>query len=471
MKQKIFVASVLIISFSILIFTLPIILEKDLDVNLLISALVMISIFTLLSLELGHRTSIVLFATLCLLISSIVLDLIPKQESLHFIVEAIDFNTIGLLLGMMVIVSILGETGVFNWIGVKATRWSGGNLWTLMLILCIFTAVTSMFVDNVTIILLMIPVTISIFKALNISPVPFIMGQTLSSNIGGGATLIGDPPNILIGTAANLDFNSFIIHMGPSILISFLVGLFLIKIIFKKELTKNISSISMKLKAVNDQELIKDISLLKKSLLVLLSVVILFSLQGLIGIEVSIIAIGGAAVLLVISRVHVEKILQEVDWATLLFFGGLFVVVGIIKESGLISVLANFVMNTTSGDPFITFYLIIWLSAISSGFIDNIPFTATMIPIIDTINNNQNFNGYISDMSISPLWWALAFGADLGGNATLIGSSAGVVAAGMAIKYGYKISFYRWFKIGFPFTIVTVLVGSIVLTISFLFRM
>ncbi len=308
MKQKIFVASVLIISFSILIFTLPIILEKDLDVNLLISALVMISIFTLLSLELGHRTSIVLFATLCLLISSIVLDLIPKEESLHFIVEAIDFNTIGLLLGMMVIVSILGETGVFNWIGVKATRWSKGNLWTLMLILCIFTAVTSMFVDNVTIILLMIPVTISIFKALNISPVPFIMGQTLSSNIGGGATLIGDPPNILIGTAANLDFNSFIIHMGPSILISFLVGLFLIKIIFKKELTKNISSISMKLKAVNDQELIKDISLLKKSLLVLLSVVILFSLQGLIGIEVSIIAIGGAAVLLVISRVHVEKI-------------------------------------------------------------------------------------------------------------------------------------------------------------------
>ncbi len=155
----------------------------------------------------------------------------------------------------------------------------------------------------------------------------------------------------------------------------------------------------------------------------------------------------------------------------MLFFGGLFVVVGVIKESGLISVLANFVMNTTSGDPFVTFYLIIWLSAISSGFIDNIPFTATMIPIIDTINNNQNFNGYISDMSISPLWWALAFGADLGGNATLIGSSAGVVAAGMAIKYGYKISFYRWFKIGFPFTIVTVLVGSIVLTISFLFRM
>lgn len=469
MKMKIFVAVVLIIFFSIILFILPNILGKVLDPNLQISALVMISIFILLSLELGHRTSIVLFSTICLLISSIILDLIPKQESLHFIIEAIDFNTIGLLLGMMVIVSILGETGVFNWIGVKATRWSQGNLWTLMLVLCVFTAISSMFVDNVTIIL-MIPVTISIFKALNISPIPFIIGQTLSSNIGGGATLIGDPPNILIGTAANIDFNSFIFHMGPSILISFLVGLFLIKIFFKNDLTKNISGLDAKLKTINDHELIKDTSLLKKSLIILLGVVILFVLQGAIGIEVSIIAIGGAAVLLVISRVHVEKILQEVDWSTLLFFSGLFVIVEIMKESGLISVLANFVVNTTNGSPFITFYLIIWLSSLSSGFIDNIPFTATMIPIIDTINNNQNFNEHISDMEFSPLWWALAFGADLGGNATLIGSSAGVVAAGMAIKYGYKISFYRWFKIGFPFTIVTVLAGSIVLTISFLLK-
>jgi len=327
-----------------------------------------------------------------------------------------------------------------------------------------------MFVDNVTIILLMIPVTISIFRALDISPIPFIVGQTLSSNIGGGATLIGDPPNILIGTAANIDFNSFIIHMGPSIIISFLVGLFLIKIIFRKELRKKIPNISSKLKTVNDQDLIKNPLLLKKSLFVLSSVVILFVLQGFIGIEVSVIAMGGAAVLLIITRVHVEKILQEVDWSTLLFFAGLFVIVGIMEESGLITLLANFVINTTDGDPFITFYLIIWLSAISSGFIDNIPFTATMIPIIESINVNQNFNAYISDMKFSPLWWALAFGADLGGNATLIGSSAGVVAAGMAFKYGYKISFFRWFKIGLPFTIITVLAGSVVLTISFLLR-
>ncbi|NOJ28795.1 MAG: hypothetical protein DA328_01345 [Nitrososphaeraceae archaeon] len=471
MRQKIFLAVVLITFFSILVFILPIIFEKDLEPNLLISALVMISIFILLSLELGHRTSIVLFATLFLMISSIVLELITPRESLHFIIEAIDFNTIGLLLGMMIIVSILGETGIFNWIGVKATRWSKGNLWTLMLILCIFTAITSMFVDNVTIILLMIPVTISVFKALNISPIPFIVGQTLSSNIGGGATLIGDPPNILIGTAANIDFNSFIIHMGPSIFVSFLVGLFLIRIMFMKDLMKNISGISLKLKTINDEDLIKDQSLLKKSILVLLSVVILFVLQGMIGIEVSVIAMGGAAVLLIITRVHVEKILQEVDWATLLFFAGLFVIVGIMEESGLITLLANFVLNTTNGDPFLTFYLIIWLSAISSGFIDNIPFTATMIPIVESINADQNFNQYSSDMQYSPLWWALAFGADLGGNATLIGSSAGVVAAGMAIRYGYKISFFRWFKIGFPFTIITVFVGSLVLTLSFLLKL
>ena len=333
-----------------------------------------------------------------------------------------------------------------------------------MMILCVFTAITSMFVDNVTIILLMVPVTLSIFQSLKISPIPFILGQTLSSNIGGAATLIGDPPNIIIGSAANIDFTSFFINMAPPILVTFLLGIILLKIIFRKEL-KTIVNISGRFKDIDEKSLIKDKSLLKSSIIVLAGVIFFFIIQGAIGIEVSIIALGGAAILLIITRTHVEKVLQEVDWATLIFFTGLFVVVGILEEIGLISLLAKIVIGITGGEPWITFHAIIWMSAIASAFIDNIPFTATMVPIIETLNLSPSINFTFGNLDINPLWWALALGADLGGNGTLIGSSAGVVAVGISLKYGHKISFIRWFKIGFPFMILTVALGSVILTL------
>jgi Na+/H+ antiporter NhaD/arsenite permease-like protein len=340
---------------------------------------------------------------------------------------------------------------------------SKGNLWKLMLILCIFTAITSMFVDNVTIILLMVPVTLSIFKAFKISPIPFILGQTLASNIGGAATLIGDPPNIIIGSAANIDFNSFFINMAPPIAVTFLLGIFLLRVIFRKELKQKIS-LAGKFKTVVDEEsLIKDKSLLRSCIIVLAGVIFLFVIQGAIGIEVSIIALAGATILLIITRAHVEKVLQEVDWATLIFFAGLFVVVGILEEVGLIAVLAKILIGITGGEPWLTFHAIIWMSAIASAFIDNIPFTATMVPIIETLNASNSITSLFGSLNTSPLWWALALGADLGGNGTLIGSSAGVVAAGISLKYGYKISFIRWFKIGFPFMILTVALGSVIL--------
>ncbi|HEX2408169.1 MAG TPA: ArsB/NhaD family transporter, partial [Nitrososphaeraceae archaeon] len=383
--------------------------------------------------------------------------------TLHFVIEVIDFNTIGLLLGMMIIVAILGETGIFNWVGVKATRLSKGNLWKLMLILCIFTAITSMFVDNVTIILLMVPVTLSIFKALNISPIPFVLGQTLASNIGGAATLIGDPPNIIIGSAANIDFNSFFINMAPPVAVTFLLGIFLLRVIFRKELKQKISLAGKFRTVVDEESLIKDKSLLQSSIIVLSGIIFLFVIQGAIGIEVSIIALAGASILLIITRAHVEKVLQEVDWATLIFFAGLFVVVGILEEVGLIALLAKILIGITGGEPWLTFHAIIWMSAIASAFIDNIPFTATMVPIIETLNTSNSITSLFGSLNTSPLWWALALGADLGGNGTLIGSSAGVVAAGISLKYGHKISFIRWFKIGFPFMILTVALGSVIL--------
>jgi len=231
------ILSILIVTlFAIVIFTIPYLFNFKISLMILFSSVVMVSIYVILSFEISHRTSIAIFGALILLIVSLLLGIIIPEDTLHFVIEVIDFNTIGLLLGMMIIVAVLGETGIFNWVGVKAIRLSKGNLWKLMLILCIFTAFTSMFVDNVTIILLMVPVTLSIFRPLHISPLPFILGQTLASNIGGAATLIGDPPNIIIGSAANIDFNSFFINMAPPVVLTFLLGVFLLRIIFRKEL-------------------------------------------------------------------------------------------------------------------------------------------------------------------------------------------------------------------------------------------
>jgi Na+/H+ antiporter NhaD/arsenite permease-like protein len=340
------ILSILIVTlFGITIFMVSHFFEVNISPFILFSSIVMVSIYVILSFEIIHRTSIAIFGALILVIASLLVGIIQPKETLHFVIEVIDFNTIGLLLGMMIIVAVLGETGVFNWVGVKAIRLSRGSLWKLMIILCVFTAITSMFVDNVTIILLMVPVTLSIFRSLKISPIPFILGQTLSSNIGGAATLIGDPPNIIIGSAANIDFNSFFINMAPPIFVTFLLGIVLLKIIFRKEL-KTIVTISGKFKAIDEKSLIKDKSLLKSCIIVLAGVIFFFVIQGSIGIEVSVIALGGAAILLIITRAHVEKVLQEVDWATLIFFTGLFVVVGILEEVGVISLLAKIVLGT-----------------------------------------------------------------------------------------------------------------------------
>ncbi len=460
--QKHIISILIVTLFSIIIFTVPYLFEIKISLLILFSSVVMVSIYVILSFEIIHRASITIFGALILIIASLLAGSIHPKETLHFVIEVIDFNTIGLLLGMMIIVAILRETGIFNWVGVKAMQLSKGNLWKLMLILCIFTAITSMFVDNVTIILLMVPVTLSIFKALKISPIPFILGQTLASNIGGAATLIGDPPNIIIGSAANIDFNSFFINMTPPILVTFILGIVLLKIIFRNELKREIS-LAEKLGTIHEESLIKDKSLLQNCLIVLAGIFFLFVIHGAIGIEASIIALAGAAILLIITRAPVEKVLQEVDWATLIFFAGLFVVVGILEEVGLVALLAKILIGITGGEPWLTFHTIIWMSAIASAFIENIPFTTTMVPIIEILNTSTSINSLFGSLNTNPLWWALALGAGLGGNGTLIGSSAGVVAAGISLKYGHKISFIRWFKIGFPFMILTVALGSVIL--------
>ena len=236
MNRKNLIASLLIIVFSILIFTIPLILGKNVNIILSLSFVVPISIYIVLSFDIIHRTAVALLGAVVLIISVIALQVIVPQESLDFVIKLIDFNTIGLLLGMMIIVAILGETGVFSWVAVKATELSKGSPWRLMVILCTFTAIVSAFVDNVTVILLMIPVTLTIFRSLNRSPIPYVIGQTMCSNIGGASTLIGDPPNIIIGSAAGIDFTSFILGMGPTIVVTFVSSLFILRFLFAKEL-------------------------------------------------------------------------------------------------------------------------------------------------------------------------------------------------------------------------------------------
>jgi Na+/H+ antiporter NhaD/arsenite permease-like protein len=464
MLKKNSIGLVLILSFAILILTIPNSIGKEVSPIFAISVVVMLSVYIVLSFEMVHRTSIALLGAIVIVAAAITFGTVNAEESFEFIIDAIDFNTIGLLLGMMIIVAILGETGIFHWIAIKASKISKGNLWKLMLILCTFTAVASMLVDNVTIILLMVPVTLSVFRILNVSSIPFIIGQVLASNIGGAATLIGDPPNIIIGSAANIDFISFIANMGPTIAITFAVSLLLLKFIFRKELKMQVHNFGELMNA-DEGALIKDKNVLKKSMVVLFSVVSLFAVHSILHLEVSVIALGGAAILLVITRLNVEKVLHEVDWSTLIFFTGLFIIVGVAEQAGLITALSSVAIEITGGNPWLTFLMIIWLSSIASAFIDNIPFTATMIPLIHTLNTNPSIIAAFGDFNISPLWWALALGADLGGNGTLIGSSAGVVAAGLCLKYGHHISFNKWFKIGFPFMIITVAVGTVILTL------
>jgi Na+/H+ antiporter NhaD/arsenite permease-like protein len=460
----------LIAGFGLAIFLLPPALGKNISPAILVSAFILVGVYVALSFEFLHRTTAALIGAATIVGAIIILAEIPAEESFDFVVAAVDYNTIGLLLGMMIIVAILAESGIFQWVGIKASKVSKGNLWKLLLILCTFTAVASMFIDNVTTVLLMIPVTIAVFRIYKVSPLPFILAQALASNIGGTATLIGDPPNIMIGSAAGIDFNTFIIHMGPTVAVSFAVSLVLLRFFFRKDLKAQVQNIEQLMKE-DERSYLKDMGVLKKSLAVLFGVIALFVMHGALHIEPSVIAIGGAAVLLAVTRSSPEKVFREVDWPTLVFFAGLFIIVGAAEYAGMIDLLSQAALRLTAGDPWLTFVVIVWTSAISSAFVDNIPFTATMIPLVETLNASPGVSSAFGEFDVSPLWWALALGADFGGNGTLIGSSAGVVAAGVSERYGHPISFNRWFRVGFPFMIITVGVGTIVLALDIILRL
>ena len=454
----------------ILFLVIPDLVGIEISLSLRLTSLGLLAVYVLLSFEIVHRTTIAMAGATFVILIGILTGLFTASTSFEFAISSIDFNTIGLLLGMMIIVAILGETGVFEYLGVRMSKASKGNMWRLMVMFCVFTATISMFIDNVTTVLLIVPITISVFKTLKISPIPFILAQVLASNVGGTATLIGDPPNILIGSAANIDFSSFIINMGPTVGISLFASLFILKFQFRKYLEQKPHNIE-DLLSQDEKVLIKDRSVLKKSLAVLLGVIFLFVIHGSINIEPSIIALSGAGILMIVAKSRPEHVLRQVDWSTLIFFAGLFIIISGAVKAGAIDLLSSIVLQISGGNPWLLFFMIIWISAIASAFMDNIPFAATMIPLIFAIYNTESVAAVFGSLAINPLWWALSLGVGFGGNGTLIGSSAGIVATGLAEINGHRITFNQFLRVGFPFMIASVAVGSIVLLVDVLLRL
>ena len=454
----------------ILFLVIPDLVGIEISLSLRLTSLGILAVYVLLSFEIVHRTTIAMAGATFVILIGILTGLFDASTSFEFAISSIDFNTIGLLLGMMIIVAILGETGVFEYLGVRMSKASKGNMWRLMVMFCVFTATISMLIDNVTTLLLIVPITISVFKTLKISPIPFILAQVLASNVGGTATLIGDPPNILIGSAANIDFSSFIINMGPTVGISLFASLFILKFQFRKYLEQKPHNIE-DLLSQDEKVLIKDSSVLKKSLAVLLGVIFLFVIHGTINIEPSIIALSGAGILMIVAKSRPEHVLRQVDWSTLIFFAGLFIIISGAVKAGAIDLLSTIVLQISGGNPWLLFFMIIWISAIASAFMDNIPFAATMIPLIFAIYNTESVAAVFGSLAINPLWWALSLGVGFGGNGTLIGSSAGIVATGLAEINGHRITFNQFLRVGFPFMIASVAVGSIVLLIDVLLRL
>jgi Na+/H+ antiporter NhaD/arsenite permease-like protein len=454
-NRKAFIGLIVIATLSTLALVIPSAAGWKISLALILTAIVLLSVYIALSFELVHRAVIALFGAAMIIIIIVATGIIGAADSFEFAINSVDFNTIGLLLGMIVIVAILAETGIFQYVGIKLSKISRGRLYTLLVLLGTFTAVSSM-----------VPVTISIFRILNLSPIPFILAQVLTSNVGGAATLIGDPPNILIGSAANIDFNSFIIHLGPAVAISFAASLVLLRLLFRKDLKVKPQHLDELMSRHENIFIAEKKGLMKTSLAVLFAVIVLFVILGGYHVEPSIIALGGAATLMLITRANPERVFHEVDWTTLIFFTGIFIIIGGAVEAGMIDILSKGALGITGGEPWTTFFMVIWLSAIASAFVDNIPFTATMIPLISTLSQNESISAAFGGFAINPLWWALALGAGLGGNGTLIGSSAGIIAVGLSEKQGYNITFNRFLKVGFPFMILTTAIASIVLAIG-----
>lgn len=384
----------------------------------------------------------------------------------HAFSKYVDWNVIFLLIGMMMVMGVLKETGIFQWLAIKTAKFAQAKPMRILLLLFAVTAIVSAFLDNVTTVMILIPIALLIANELKISPVPFIITMAIASNIGGTATMIGDPPNVMIGSATTYSFLEFIYHLTPVIIMISIASLGLTWLLYRKGM-KVSNENRARLLSFREDNLITDKKLLHRSLIVVGLMLVAFLLQDKLHLHIATIAmISGLILLMFSNRKHVEKFLaQDIDWATIFFFVGLFIIVGSLVETGFIGRVSNEIMAISGSDLKKTSVIILWFSAILSAFIDNVPFVATMIPLIKSIGT------HFTATQMDPVWWSLSLGACLGGNGTLIGASANIVSVGIAHKNGVKINFLDFTKIGIIYMLLSLLISNLYILLRYFWLM
>jgi Na+/H+ antiporter NhaD/arsenite permease-like protein len=415
---------------------------------MLFALVVFLVVLAVFALDWVHRTPAALLGALLLIVAGA----IGQEEA----VEAVNWETLGLLVGMMILVGILQASGVFGYLAIKSAQAARGHPGLTLIYLAAITAVLSAFLDNVTTVLLMFPMTLVITQILEEDPFPFLIVEVLASNIGGTATLIGDPPNIIIGTEVEeLSFMDFIVNLAPPVVVILLVSLGIVWLVHARKLRISESDRKgiMELDAATQ---IEDRQLLVRSSAVTGATVLGFFLQGLTALNPAVVALAGAAVAMIVCGPQIEEVLHEVEWPTILFFVGLFVMVGALEATGFIERVAE-LLASASDSLAVTALVVMWGSGFASGIVDNIPFTATMVPVIESLAEARGYD----EATTEPLWWSLSLGACLGGNFTLIGASANLVVAGLAERSGVSFTFLRFLLWGFPLTLVSLCISSV----------
>jgi Na+/H+ antiporter NhaD/arsenite permease-like protein len=417
------------------------------------ATLVFVAMFVLISTEkLSNAVAAVSGAALCIVCG------IVKQASVY---TAINWNVLLLLINMMIIVNVTKTTGIFQFLAIKTAKAAKGSPIAILILLSVLTAVISAFLDNVTTILIIAPVAITIAAELAITPLPFLISLAIASNIGGTATLIGDPPNIMIASAGNLSFGSFITQVAPLVIVIMAVFCLLATALFRKQIAVSEEK-KARIMKLNEKEFLKDPPLLFASVGILLLTVVGFFFNDVLGVDESTIAMCGAALMMLCyGKRGIGEIFKEVEWTTIIFFCGLFILVGALVDQGIIALCSNELISVTHGNFRAATVLILWVSGIFSAFLDNIPYTATMIPLI------EGFGKGADAATMQPLWWALSLGACLGGNGTLIGASANVIVSSLAQKSGWPLRFIEFTKYGLLVTAINLLLSTAYLLLKY----
>lgn len=424
------------------------------DIVSLVALTIFVVTFFFILTERIHRTVIGLFGAMAMVLAGSYLDFYHPHE----VLEVVDFNTLGLLFGMMLLVGMLEQTGVFQFMGIWTAKKTQGSPWKLMVALSAITAVLSMILDNVTTIILIVPITIIIAEMIKVNPTPILMAEALLSNIGGAATLVGDPPNIMIGSAAGFSFNDFLVHSLPVVLVTWAATIILFRVLFRKDFSKKPENVDS-LMAMNEYEAIKEPRTLKKLLAIFGLVIVLFFLHSTLHLEAAMVALIGAALaLIVIAPQHdPQKTIEKCELSVLLFFGSLFVIVGGLEHAGILEKVAHIITANAENNLVLTAIIILWASAILSAIVDNIPLTVAMLPIIAYLG--------AEGLPVDILWWALVFGVGFGGNGSPIGSTAGVIVVAKSEKTEHPISFIDWIKQGAPATALGLTIATIALIV------